>query len=48
MARHGKYGDYTDYDLPRSTADMKSPHHEKSKGTVEWLVRFALGAHYLP
>ena len=47
VGRHGKYGDYTDFDIPRLTADMMARYPGIPKDDVEWFVRYAVGTYYL-
>ena len=47
VSRHGVYGDYTDYDIPRMTADMVARYPGIPKEDITWFVRFAVGTYYL-
>lgn len=47
VGRHGKYGDYTDFDIPRMTADLISRFPELPAEVVAWFVHYAVGTYYL-
>jgi hypothetical protein len=47
VRRHGTYGDYTDFDIPRWTSDMVARYPDIPKGVVAWFVHFAVGTYYL-
>ena len=47
VGRHGRYGDYTDFDMPKMTTDMIAHYPQIPAKEIEWFVRFAVGTYYL-
>ena len=47
VGRHGHYGDYTDFDIPRLTTDLQSRYPQIPKAVVAWFVHYAVGTYYL-
>lgn len=47
VGRHGYYGDYADFDLPRWTTQLCLRHPDLPDGLIAWFVHYAVGTWYL-